>query len=375
MSKNQNPNEFIRATYDEALQTLGSHNVIQTKLSESERVVLDDILAYSEKAKAVLTVVITSLVYKQLHPEQDIRKHQSSISGGYSGRTFDTNHITPFLKLEKFPAMAESGWLTRSLEQKVPYDENYTGAINPSRLKASFLSTIALIQKNERLPEIFSYLLQGLILKRNAQQIDLAKPHNLPISAIIDLLNKHFQAKYTADGAARLPVLAFYAIYQCLIKELRRFDEKTLLPLENHTSADARSGRIGDIDINDEKNEAFEAVEVKHGIPITCQLVQDAFEKFQTTQVKRYYLLSTADIDESERELIEREIEKIKTIHGCHVIVNGIVHSLKYYLRLLENPAEFISNYVNLLEQDTSLKFEHKKMWNEVVVNSQRHNQ
>ena len=69
------------------------------------------------------------------------------------------------------------------------------------------------------------------------------------------------------------------------------------------------------------------------------------------------------------------QIEKIKTIHGCHVIVNGIIHSLKYYLRLLENPAEFISNYVNLLEQDTSLKFEHKKMWNEVVVNSQRHNQ
>ena len=103
--------------------------------------------------------------------------------------------------------------------------------------------------------------------------------------------------------------------------------------------------------------------------------MQDAFEKFQTTQVKRYYLLSTADIDESERELIEREIEKIKTIHGCHVIVNGIIHSLKYYLRLLENPAEFISNYVNLLEQDTSLKFEHKKMWNEVVVNSQKYNQ
>lgn len=42
---------------------------------------------------------------------------------GYSGRSFDTKYITPFMKF-KFPkiAMRESGWLTRSLEQLEPYD-------------------------------------------------------------------------------------------------------------------------------------------------------------------------------------------------------------------------------------------------------------
>src|SRR5690606_5614819 len=108
----------------------------------------------SESAKAVLTVVITSLTYKIQNPEQDIRNHQTSIENGYSGRTFDTKYITPFLKKVKFPAMTESGWLTRSLEQKVPYDFNFSGAIRPDYLKTAFLNTVDFIQKGNELEKV-----------------------------------------------------------------------------------------------------------------------------------------------------------------------------------------------------------------------------
>ena len=73
----------------------------------------------------------------------------------------------------------------------------------------------------------------------------LAKPANLSINCISDLLHNHFDGKYKAEGASRLPVLAFYAIYQCWVAELPRFANMTLLPLESHTSADTRSGRKG----------------------------------------------------------------------------------------------------------------------------------
>lgn len=361
--------ELLEQAYQNAQESLGSNDTAQTNLSNLITAPLDTVLEHSESSKAVLTVVITSLVYKILFPKQDIRKHQTSIEGGYSGRTFDSKYITPFLKAQKFPAMAESGWLTRSLEQKVPYDKAYTGAIRPDKLKIAFLNAIDLIQKNQHLPEILDYLLQKLILQRNAQEIDLAKPHNLPISTIITLLTKQFNAKYKANGASRLPVLALYAVYQCMISELKRFQGKQLLPLESHTSADSRSGRIGDIDITDESGKAFEAVEVKHGIPITVQLVKDAFEKFKTTQVSRYYLLSTADIAESEKEELEAEIDRIKNIHGCHIIANGLVSSLKYYLRLLEDTSMFIDFYVDLLKSDETLKYEHKIEWNKIISN------
>lgn len=361
------PTQYLNLVYNESMQIVGSSNDIKSDLNKTIANHLTEILSKSESAKAVITVILTSAVYKILNPEQDIRNHQTSIPNGYSGRTFDSKYITPFLKSVKFPAMAESGWLTRSLEQKVPYDSNYSGAIRPESLKAAFLETIDFIQKGKDLDELLSFLFQGLIIQRNLQRIDLAKPHNLQIATIIDLLSKHFDAKYSADGASRLPVLALYAVYQCLVNETKRFQGKTLLPIESHTSADTRSGRIGDIDIIDEKERAFEAVEVKHGIAITTQLVKDAFEKFKTTQVNRYYLLSTANIDASQADEINKEIERIRNIHGCHVIANGLTNSLKYYLRLLSDTSEFIENYVNLIETDNALKFEHKTEWNNII--------
>lgn len=364
-----NPEEFLTKQYEVALKELGSSDSIQCELAEDCKNEAALILEKSEASKAVLTVTLTSLVYKTLHTDQDIRRHQTSIPNGYSGRTFDSKYITPFLKKHQFPAMAESGWLTRSLEQKVIYDMSYSGAIRPPELKNAFLSIIEKIEENNANELLIQFFLQGLILKRNAQRIELAKPASLPIERIVHILDEHFQSSYMADGASRLPVLALYAAYQCLMKELRRFEKKTILSLESHTSADTRSGRIGDIDIEDEDGSSFEAVEVKYGIPINRQLIEDAYEKFKTTQVRRYYLLSTADIAEGELGEIKEAIDKIKNIHGCHVIANGLVSSLKYYLRLLSDTSDFISNYVDLIELDTAIKFEHKKQWNTVVAN------
>lgn len=362
------PTEFLNEQYNEAMSIVGSKETITSNLNATEQALLNTILLYSESAKGVITVFITSVVYKILNPQQDIRNHQDGIPNGYSGRTFDNKNITPFLKKHKFPSMAESGWLTRSLEQKVPYDLNYTGSIKPDSLKAAFLTLLDNIQKGANCNEYLSFIFQGLIIKRNQHNIDLAKPTALSINSILQLLGNHFNASYKAEGASRLPVLAFYAIYECLINEAKRFEKKQLLPIESHTSADARSGRIGDIDIIDENNRSFEAVEVKHGITITLQLVLNAYEKFQTTPVNRYYILSTApQPSEEEWSKIQDEIQRIKNVHGCQLIVNGIMQSLKYYLRLLDNSFEFVDKYVNLLENDTALKFEHKEKWNKLI--------
>ncbi|MCF8246903.1 MAG: hypothetical protein K9J37_10515 [Saprospiraceae bacterium] len=364
---NKTPTEFLTDLYNDAMSVVGSKEQITSDLKPKEQEHLNLVLHYSEQAKAVLTVLITSLVYKALNPEQDIRNHQASIEGGYSGRTYDTKHITPFMKSCKFPAMSDSGWLTRALEQKVPYDKNYSGAINPKELKPVFIALLDSVQKGAECEKYLSFILQGLIIKRNKQTIDLAKPTTLAINTILDLLDNHFNGAYKAEGASRLPVIAIYAAYQCLIYEAKRFENKELLPIESHTSSDKSSGRIGDIDIIDEKKRAFEAVEVKHGIQIKLGLVQDAYTKFQTTPVDRYYILSTAYPDKDELVKIDAEIQRIKNVHGCQLIVNGIMPTLKYYLRLLDNTFEFIENYVNLLEADNALKFEHKERWNKLI--------
>ncbi|MBQ2391165.1 MAG: DNA cytosine methyltransferase, partial [Clostridia bacterium] len=112
---------------------------------------------------------------------------------------------------------------------------------------------------------------------------------------------------------------------------------------------------------------AYEGVEIKHEIQITPQLVRDAYEKFKVYNTDRYYLLTTANMDSADWDAIEIEIQRIAQIHGCQVIVNGVYTTLKYYLRLVTDPAEFIDRYVELLKNDETIKFQHKTVWNEII--------
>ena len=359
---------FLADAYNAAMNAAYDNTDSSCDFEDNINESLQILLYNSEKSKAVLTVVVTSLAYKCLHPEQDIRRHQQSIPDGYSGRTFDTKYITPFLKEKRFPSMSTSGWLTRSLEQKVPYDFNYTGAIHPASLKNAFLTILDYVESNKvESYRILVYILQKLIIDRDKQEIPLARPQNLSIDNIMMVLEGHFHAKYSADGASRLPVLAMYAVYQSLVNELKRYEGMRLLPLESHTSADSRSGRIGDIDIVDIGGVPFEAVEIKFDIPISHEILQIAIDKIQPTAVRRYYILSTANIKDNDKVKIEDDIKRLKNTHGCQVVVNGIMPSLKYYLRLLEDTRVFVSHYVDLLESDKALKFEHKTRWNDLI--------
>jgi len=366
--------KILQEIYKKALCIVNEGNLLSltSNLDKKEEAHLNTIFDNFERGRGVLTVLITSLVHKLNNPDQDIRLHQDNMKGGYSGRGIDTKYITPFMKEVRFPSMAESGWLTRSLEQNRPYDFNYPGKITPKELKSAFLFLLDQIQIHNKNPEIYLLILFAkLIEHREQENVDLAKPTNLPISTIVNYLRMHFESSYSSRGASRLPTLAIYAIYQCLLKELKRFEGKILIPLEEHTSADKSSGRVGDIEVRDKENRVFEAVEIKHGIAINAQLIKDVYEKFKSHPIQRYYLLTTAEGNVSDVELVSKEIARILKIHGCQVIVNGIYPSLKYYLRMLNNPYEFIENYVENLKSDTAIKYEHRLKWNEIASSEQ----
>lgn len=59
------------------------------------------------------------------------------------------------------------------------------------------------------------------------------------------------------------------------------FSPSTFIP---HTSADRRAGAVGDIQVLNERGRIFEAVEVKHDMPITLDMIREAYTKFKTFQ-------------------------------------------------------------------------------------------
>lgn len=324
---------------------------------------LDTVLEHCEKSRGVLAVLMTLLLKKALDSQQDIRLHQAGMDGGFSGRGMDSRVVTPFLKHNRFPAMQSgSGWLTRSLEQAAPYDMNYPGKINPPALKDAFLRAIDEVQVNDACPKTaLSYILAGLVRWRDrSSSIRLSRPTNLTITRIVRRLRCHFDSGMR--GAARLPVLAVYAAYQRLVAEMDRYKDCRLSPLESHTAADQKTGSLGDVQVMDKQNLPMEAVEIKHGVRITPGLVRDCYAKFRTTPVKTFYLLST-DSALSDAPEIETISDQIRREHGCQLIVNGILETLAYYLRLMKDTSAFVDGYVKCVEDDAAVNYDLKMAW------------
>lgn len=367
-----NPTEFLENIYQEVLQT----NCSNIKLNNEQMKWVKTVVDNEEKMKGVFTVLVTSLTYKCLHPEQDVRIHQAGMKNGYSGRTFDTKYITPFLKLKRFRgAMKESGWLTRSLEQDAIYDLNFPGKIRIKNLKKSFLNILNDIEVNGVNPKLYlKLLINESMIEKNRKNIALINPitpeSKFTIEDIICFLDKHFyyyqRLNQRCNGASLLPVIAIYSIYEILLQEFFRFKDKKLVELDSHNSCDKSSGNAGDINVLNDNDELYEVVEVKFDIPIDYMIINDCYTKIKHTNIQRYYILSTADLT-NEKEIAEI-INKIQKEHGCQVIVNGIMQTINYYLRLIKDTDLFMEIYLKNLNSNNEVKSEHKISWNKIVT-------
>ena len=363
-SEGRDENELLQDIYGRALRLYES-NVLPPALSKPYDDYVKTILDYQEARKAALAVTITLLLKKSHTPCQDIRQHQEQLQRGFSGRGLDTQVVTPFLRSTQFPHMAESGWLTRSFEQAQPYGLNYPGSISPTKLKHAFLNLVDGVQnQGVSAEDALLTMFIGLIAHRDRNvNLVLSRPINLSISQVIEKLRLHHGSP--VQGASRLPVLSIHAILKILARETNRYQGCAVLPLEQHTAADTRTNLIGDINILDANEALFESYEIKHNIPITTDLIQASQEKLQTTPVKRFYLLTTYPQDDYSE--FAPDIQRIAQSHGCQFIVNGVDRTLLYYLRLINDPSDFVNAYVTNLESDASITFALKERWNTIV--------
>lgn len=292
------------------------------------------------------------------------------MKGGFSGRSFDTNYVTPVLKANQLPSMAESGWLTRSLEQPYPYDYKYKGKL-PTKLKMPFLSCLDYVQKNpDKALNMLRILLNTVIINAIQNKVEitpLAHPEILTISKIVEALEEHFNTQYHTHNAAKLPVLAFYAIYSSLIKEIKRYEGCVLAPLSSLTACDKTNEASGDIEIFKD-DRLFEAIEIKLDKRIDKQIVRVVEEKVYKWNPQRYYILSVLGTKPEDQEEISNIICNVGINHGCQIINNGLLPTIKYYLRLIQDLSRFVKEYSSLIEIDNELQAIHKKVWNDIIA-------
>lgn len=379
LKKNEKYTRVLEQAYQEAGRLAESK---QSK--EYDRIITDnvDILIKSiDKDKSLFGALVTSLLKKSLDSEQDIRLHRTDFEGGYSARSLDTKVTTPFFK-QHFPKYAnkESAFLTLATRERIKWtvEEGDNIKTRNKQVKKSFLillgaaqggrikSTECLIYIMEKLKRLSEY--QQQIYDTTITVADFSDIVN--IDTVIKMLEEHFTEKLSS----RLPVIAIYSIYQELFKTIKFYEEKKLRPLNVHTSADKHG--YGDIEIWDKDETPFEMVEIKHNKPIERDMIFDIVKKTENTTVGRYYILTTSKdnfLSHDEEEYIKKFILKIKKERGLEIIANGIISSLKYYLRFIPDYKKFIIRYTSNLitdsENSTEVKEFHIKKWQEILSN------
>ena len=328
--------------------------------------------------KSIVSALATSLLKKIIDPKQDIRLHRMDFENGYSARSLDTRITSPFFK-KYFPKYAnkESSFLTLATRERIKWtiEDGNNLKIRIKNLKKCFLDVFDQIEThNENPRNILCYLFTRLIEITNKEDLifQIAEKTNieigtLNINTILTMLKEHFSIKLSS----RLPVIAIYSIYEILIPLLKRYNKKKLLPLQVHTSSDKHG--FGDIEIYDENNLPFEIVEIKHNIPIDKYMVFDIVKKTNGTNINRYYILTTyaRGFENQEIEqLVNKFIAYVNTKRDIDIIANGIITTLKYYLRFIDNYNLFLNiytkNLINDARRSTEIKSFHIKRWIEI---------
>ncbi len=370
-------NEILEKAYKKAEQIVKKKQL--DKFSEKIREDLDLLIKKIEQNKSIVSALVTSLVKKIIDPKQDIRLHRTDFENGYSARSLDTKFTSPFFK-NHFPKYAnkESSFLTLATRERIKWTKKDGTAlkIRNKALKNSFLNVFDQIEVHKiSAEEYLNYLFAKMIELSWQDEIILDKVDKefqkigtLNINIILEMLQKHFAIKLSS----RLPVIAIYSIYQILIPILKRYENKKLVSLQVHTSSDKHG--FGDIEIYTKTNKPFEIVEIKHNIPLDKYLIFDIVKKTENTPIDRYYILTTfkAGFENEETEKSVNEfIMQIKQSKGIDIIANGIITTLKYYLRFIDDYKQFVKTYTDNLIKDaknsTEVKSFHIEKWTEIL--------
>lgn len=331
--------------------------------------------------KSLVSALVTSLVKKIQQPAQDIRLHRTDFENGYSARSLDTQVTAPFFK-DNFPKYAnkESSFLTLATRERIKWtkDEGESLKIRNKQLKESFLNVFDNVETNNRNPKIYlNYLFARLITLSQLEETlfqstssQTANIDNLNIYLILEMLREFFAGKLSS----RLPVVAIYSIYEILLPKFARYQDKKLLPLQTHTSSDKHG--YGDIEVYNQDGTPFEIIEIKHNIPINKYLVFDVVKKTRGIKIDRYYILTTFQngfANADEELAVTNYILEIKRTSEIDIIANGIITTLKYYLRFVDDYNEFIEvftkNLITDAKNSTEIKNFHLEKWTEILKN------
>lgn len=352
------------------------HNEI-IKIPDNIKLHLDDVFQSIDSATSGYLNLLTCLVCSSIDANIDPRYHrkpgksmpepENGDLGWFSGRTISEKIIYPWMENKGFRT-AKSGWQTRTYERPNPYTLDYPE--NIALIKHQFLNILEFANKNRNKSSsiIIYFFIREITFQKERKTVEnnLAKTtigNEVLIIDIIKILETHF----STQQSSHLPVIAIYSLYETLIDKIEIYDGLKLKSLESHQASDLRTGAIGDIELQDDDGDIVEAVEVKHGFEIDLSIVLRAKEKILRSKAQRYYILTTHKNCGQTSDEVAQIIREVYKSHGCQIITNGVLPTIKYYLRMAKSPKQFIEHYCMNLSSHHSVTKDQLIEWNRII--------
>lgn len=244
------PENILRGIYERAEATLQT-SVIPAPTIRA-RV---DYVCRCTSNRAGVRLLMSCLLGKLDKPKVDLRKPYTEIGSpdSFSGRTYDEQHLAPFINEYRLPVNRTSAFLTptlRNINYPLTTDRELVG--RPRDLYKKALELLEDVAEQRIAPDVLFVEIVRLLLQmrdeklarinsllKGLEQTEGASP--LSSEAIVTLLKQHLACKH----ASRLPVLVVAAAYQAAGTRLA----ERILPLNPHNAPDLQTGSLGDVEI------------------------------------------------------------------------------------------------------------------------------
>ncbi|MBI4504100.1 MAG: restriction endonuclease, SacI family [Chloroflexi bacterium] len=305
--------------------------------------------------RAGARLLLACLLATLHRPGLDIRKPYTEIGDNdcYSGRTYDEQHVTPFITTHQLPCNSSSAFWTPALRNRnivLTPEVNLVG--RPPELYQATLRVLADVHSGRVTAEdALTETIRCLLIVRDERRERMrtllaslaatANTQTLSAEAIVALLSQHLRCR----GASRLPVLVVAAAYRSAEAYLR----ERMLPLESHSSADEQTGALGDLQIAlIDDDDVVTCYEMKNR-RVTKADVDRSLQKIADNErrIDNYIFITTEPID---NEVQEHATAIYEETGGIEMVILDCLAFLRYFLHLFHRiRMQYLDAYQRLM--------------------------
>lgn len=321
-----------------------------------------------ESNRAPARLVLACALAKAHRPELDATEPYTEIRSGrsFSGRRYDEEYVADLLPAHRLPLNPTTAFLTptlRNANKPLRSTTVFEGRPRQVYQDAAFVLE-SLEAGTANAEDVLAQALAELFALRDEREAALGAALSagggagtLSTEDVLTLLEQHLSSK----RASRLPVLVVAALY----RTLGALAGEQALTLGAHNAADARTGILGDIEVEvlAAPGRPATVYEVK-ARPVTLGDVQHAARKVAAavTPPENYLFVTTHPI--------EREVSDFaRTLHDRTGVEFAVLDALSFARHLLHffhrHRLTFLNAYQELLlaEPDSAVRPELKTAW------------